>query len=106
MKTFLRNGFWMAALPVLLFSGCTRRPMDHPMGNWDYMMRPWGYGGIFMWLILIVILVVVVYFLFERKKSEDGDVPERETPLEILKKRYAKGEITKEEFDRMKDEIK
>ncbi|MDY0188722.1 MAG: SHOCT domain-containing protein [Syntrophus sp. (in: bacteria)] len=29
----------------------------------------------------------------------------RETPLDILKKRYAKGELTKEDFDRMKREL-
>ena len=30
---------------------------------------------------------------------------ETESALEILKSRYAKGEITKEEFDRMKKDI-
>jgi putative membrane protein len=30
---------------------------------------------------------------------------ESESALEILRKRYAKGEITKEEFDRMKKDI-
>ncbi len=29
----------------------------------------------------------------------------QETPLEILKRRYANGEINKEEFDRMKKEL-
>ncbi len=59
-----------------------------------------------MWLILIVIVGVVLYFLFERRKSDNsGGDPTRETPLEILKKRYARGEITREEFERMKDEI-
>lgn len=59
-----------------------------------------------MWLILIVFAGVVLYFLLERRKSDNSEIASTtETPLEILKKRYARGEITKEEFDRMKDEI-
>lgn len=82
------------------------RPVDRPMGRWDHMMGPWGYGGMFMWLILIVFAGVVLYFLLERRKSDNSEIASTtETPLEILKKRYARGEITKEEFDRMKDEI-
>ncbi|MFQ5946481.1 MAG: SHOCT domain-containing protein [Anaerolineae bacterium] len=37
----------------------------------------------------------------ERRESEG----ESETPLEILRKRYAKGEITREEFDEMKRDL-
>jgi putative membrane protein len=82
------------------------QPVDRPMGRWDHMMGPWGYGGMFMWLILIVFAGVVLYFLLERRKSDNSEIASTtETPLEILKKRYARGEITKEEFDRMKDEI-
>jgi len=37
-------------------------------------------------------------------QSQKGRIV-RETPLEILKKRYAKGEITKEEYDRIKQDL-
>jgi putative membrane protein len=39
-----------------------------------------------------------------RKSSESRGQP-NETPLDILKKRYAKGDITKEEFESLKKDI-
>ena len=41
---------------------------------------------------------VAIYLIVKARRGGSG----RETPLEILNKRYAKGEITEEEFDRMK----
>ncbi len=59
-----------------------------------------------MWLILIIIAGIIVYFLMERNKKRGiSDESPRESPTEILKRRYAKGEITKEEFERIKREI-
>lgn len=59
-----------------------------------------------MWLILILIAGVVIYFVFNRSKKTGKPVDStRETPTEILKRRYANGEISKEEFDRLKKEI-
>ncbi len=105
MKTNLFH-FAAVAVSALLFTGCTHRPYDRPMGRWDHMMGPYGYGGMFMWLILIVLVAVIIWFVIERSRgNENGAGQARETPMEILKKRYAKGEITKEEFDRMKNEI-
>jgi len=60
----------------------------------------------FMWLFLIIISGIIIYFVFSQsKKSRDSIDSERESPTDILKKRYAKGEISKEEFDRIKREI-
>ena len=75
----------------------------------------WGMGG--MWMFPMIMFVILIIFLFVligrwsdkpprwgsgRHHREGG---ESETALEILKKRYAKGEITKEEFEQMKKDV-
>ena len=65
----------------------------------------YGYGGGWMWIIFVIIIALLVYFLVQASKKESEQIS-TETPLDILKKRYAKGEITKEEFEQMKEDIK
>jgi putative membrane protein len=48
---------------------------------------------------------VLIYFVIQNAKPKHTMGTSDETPLDILKKRYAKGEITKDEFDRMKRDI-
>lgn len=74
------------------------------MGYWGHMMN-YGFGGIFMWIIFLIVIGVAVYLVVQATKSKGPESPYRETPREILKKRYAKGEITKEEFDKMKKDL-
>jgi putative membrane protein len=80
--------------------------MGYDMQGWDHMMGYGGYGGIFMWLILLIVAVVIVYFLFMRHKQTGNAVgSEKESPAEILRRRYARGEISREEFERLKKDI-
>ena len=76
-------------------------------------MRPEYWGEHMMWwfmpmfpmigmIIFIVIAAVVLKAIFGRGNTCSKNT---ETPLEILKKRYARGEITQEEFKKMKDDI-
>jgi len=53
--------------------------------------------------LFVLIVVAVVKWLSGSKMP--FSVSDRENALEILKKRYAKGEIGKEEFERMRRDI-
>lgn len=87
-------------LLLLASSACYYPAGWHMMDGWGHMT--WGYGGVFMWLILLVLIGVAVYFVI---RSDKGRGWGGETPLEILKKRYARGEITQDEYDRMKKDL-
>jgi len=65
----------------------------------------WMYGGfmMFFWILLIVGLVFFIKWIVDQGRSDKGK--SKESALEILKKRYAKGEISKEEFEEKKKEI-
>lgn len=63
----------------------------------------WGMGGIFMLLFWVVVIVAVV--LVARWAGGNNAVPRTSTPLEILKERYARGEIDKKEFDKKKRDL-
>ena len=67
-----------------------------------------GFGILFMLIIPILIIGGIVWLVVALARG--GQVPSlitshRETPLDILKARYAKGEITQEQFDAMKHDL-
>ena len=89
------------------------------MGGWGMMgpgmMGPgfggrggggWGmpfFGGLFWLLILAGIVLVVVSYA--RRNGATPSAGVGEAPLDILKRRLAKGEITREEYDAIKKEL-
>jgi len=58
------------------------------------------YVGSVVWIIIIAIFLVIAFVLV---KPSNGI---GKSPFAILEERYAKGEITKEEFDKMKEDLK
>lgn len=105
-KVFVIASFLL--LPLLAAACGPFGPGPGPGRGWEPgQMMNYGfcYGGAFMWVIFLIVLVVAVYFIVQTLKSKNSASEARETPLDILKKRYAKGEITKEEFDRMKKDL-
>lgn len=63
--------------------------------------------GFFWLLFLIVIIVAVVYFVQPASSAHNrpGYFGQREDPLEIAKLRYAKGEISKAQFEQIRKDL-
>tara|TARA_R110002020_G_C16133639_1_gene761337 strand:- start:173 stop:352 length:180 start_codon:yes stop_codon:yes gene_type:complete len=53
----------------------------------------------YAWIIVLGLIVLGIFLYLGRNGSKMG---KRETPLEILNRRFANGEITKEEFEEQK----
>jgi putative membrane protein len=54
------------------------------------------------WLILVGVIVLCI-FIYSGKKQKK--IKKRKDALKILDERYAKGEITKEEYEEIKQNI-
>ena len=77
--------------------------------DYFWQWHTWWIFPLFMPIFWIVMIGLCLYFIFGRQRSSRTWVPGRGfedgTALDILKKRYAKGEISQEEFERMKRDI-
>ena len=71
-------------------------------------MWGWGYGGYGNWLGWLGPLVMVLFwaavvtgivFLVRFLTRQGGSRDREDSALEVLRKRYARGEINKEEFE-------
>jgi putative membrane protein len=77
----------------------------------------WGPMWMFpmiMPIVMLVALILCLYFMFGRGGGRMPWQPpgthqaaggETESPLDILKRRYAKGEITKDEYEQIKQDL-
>ncbi len=65
-----------------------------------------GYGwmGFGMWLFWIV-LIVIILLIVKSVTGNNSTYTNKQSPMEILKERYARGEINEEEFTRRKREL-
>lgn len=65
-----------------------------------------GYGGPFMilfWVLIVIGVVLLVKWL--AGQSSAGTGPRERAPLDILRERYARGEIDREEFEQKRRDL-
>jgi putative membrane protein len=73
------------------------------MENWGWGV--WALHNLLWWAILILGIVVLVRLLGGTSRRTDAAPPPPETALDILKKRYARGEIGKTEYEEKKRDL-
>lgn len=59
-----------------------------------------------MGLFWIVLIIVIVYLVIKLLSDRTDNRSEKETPLELLQKEFARGNITEEEYMKRKKHLK
>ncbi len=76
----------------------------HPMDGWTRM------GGWWMWFIILIavfLIILLIYLIMsEDKKGENRLSNSNRSAEKILDERYARGEITTEEYKEMRTEMR
>ena len=67
-----------------------------------------GFGFVFViifWILIVALIVLLIRRLVSSGPTRISSPPQEDSALEILKKRYARGEIDKEEFEAKKKDL-
>ena len=99
-----RRNSWAMLLPTLLMAGVAYAQYYGPSHMWG---REWGWGHmifgsltmVLLWGGIILVIVLLVRWLGAGFGSQQMPPPPGKTALDILKERFARGEIDKDEFE-------
>jgi putative membrane protein len=74
------------------------------MGNWNYGYGLGWFGMFFGWVFMLAFWTVIIWSViaFIQWSTKQGGEMRNNSALNILEERYAKGEISKEEFEEKK----
>lgn len=64
----------------------------------------WGWMGLW-WVLILLVIAAVVWFAASAARRNGGQ-PREETPEQVLKRRYARGEIDRETYQRMLEDLR
>jgi len=73
-----------------------------PRGGWGLGGNYLSTGGIIMMIGFLILAGLIIYLIV---KNGRGSVNTGQDPMKILQTRFAKGEITKEEYDSIRKEL-
>jgi putative membrane protein len=96
-------GLWISAA-----SNAFAQWREYGWGHGPWMMGGYGmgwFGGIFMVIFWIAVVIGIVFLIRWLVQSTRGGAGSAESALEILKRRYAAGEINKKEYEQKKKDL-
>lgn len=64
-----------------------------------------GYGGGFMWVFWILVIAALIWFVSSAARDRRNSAGREKTALDILRERYARGEIDRDEFEQKKKDL-
>lgn len=81
--------------------------MPYPATEWwnGYMMNWFPFMGFLMMLFWLIVLIAIAYLVYRLVAGGEGAIKPRKTAVETLNERYARGEISREDYLRMKEDI-
>jgi putative membrane protein len=72
----------------------------------NYFYHGWGMGMMgWGWLVSLVVLILLVWMVVKLTNQGSSSQSKSDSALNILRERYARGEIDKEEFDAKKKDL-
>ena len=77
-------------------------PYYHMMDYYPFM----GFWSSLIWIIVVIVVAYLIYKLIKTEKILTPSKPLIKNADDILAERYAKGELTREQFLQMKEDLK
>ena len=71
---------------------------------WD-SWHGWGFHMMSWWGVFVMFFLIVMVFMIVTRSAESTPSSANDTPLDILRRRYARGEIDEEEYERRRHEL-
>ena len=78
------------------------------MFGYGFNHMGWGWPGFFLgpfFMIIFWIIIAIIVILLFRNYGERSNAKTESSAMDILKERYAKGEINKKEYEEKKRDI-
>ena len=71
----------------------------------DRLLRIMAIGMLLFWVLIIFAIVSLIFSMFSNRQDPTQAAGQSDDALQILKRRYARREINKAEFDAMRHDL-